>query len=113
MHLHRFVVGAYEFPELFLSRSGQDTGFGVHFEKGSFLLPSDDESDASSAADNDADEPNEDASPIGEEKGDSEEPEEILNGDQVVGLESTDSNEKTATRIAYQSFDGDVIMFVL
>lgn len=96
-----FVVGAYEFPELFLSRSGQDTGFGVHFEKGSFLLPSDDESDASSAADNGADEPNGDA----EEKGDSEEPEEILNGDQVVGLESTDSNEKTATRIAYQSFD--------
>ena len=109
MHLHRFVVGAYEFPELFLSRNGQDTGFGVHFEKGSFLLPSDDESDASSAADNGADEPNGDA----EEKGDSEEPEEILNGDQVVGLESTDSNEKTATRIAYQSFDGDVIMFVL
>ena len=102
IHVHRFVVGAAEFPELFLTRAGPNEAFGVHFESGKYVLPADDESEESSAEPGD----DKDAVPIGEDKDEPDEAEEILNGDQVVGVESTDSQQDEVARIAYKSFDG-------
>ena len=98
----RFVVGAYEFPELLLAQDEPDKPFGVHFESGKFVLQSDDESHAS----DDATESAEDAPPDEESKEEDGEEEEILSGDQVVGLESSEGKENAAARIAYKSFDG-------
>ena len=101
--VHRFVVEGLDIPELSLSRAGPNEAFGVYFESGKFVLPVDEESEASDAKPDD----DEGAVPIGEDKDESDDAEEILNGDQVVGIESTDTKENDVARIAYKSFDGN------